>query len=185
MTPDLAAKRVEILREIFPSLKYVTFLGSTRDPATTNFVRETRVAVERFGVRFEPVLVAAPEEIEGAFATMAGAKVDAVIVQPIFAFTAHASARVAEIAVRNRLPTVSVYAHFARAGGLISYGPSPDFGRRAAAHYVNRILKGAKPGELAVEQPTNFELVVNLKTARALGLEVPPSMLARADEVIE
>jgi putative ABC transport system substrate-binding protein len=116
---------------------------------------------------------------------MARDGVEAVIVQPLFALNRTSAAIVADWAARHRLPTVSSFAHLPGAGGLMSYGPDPEFNRRRAADYVDRILKGAKPGDLPVEQPTKFELVINLKTAKALNLAIPESVLARADEVIE
>ena len=185
MMPDLESKRLELLHEILPNLNNVAFLGSTRDPAARNFVREAQVAAERIGIRFQPVLVGTPEENDGALASIARENVGAVIVQPIFALSSQSAAKVAELASRHRLPAISNYAHFARSGGLLSFGPHADFSLRAAAHYVDKILKGAKPGELPIQQPTKFELVINLKTAKALGLAVPPSLLARADEMIE
>jgi putative ABC transport system substrate-binding protein len=185
MMPDLESKRVELLREIMPGLKRVGFLGSTRDPAAKNFVREAQAAAERVGLRVHPVLVGSPDEIDGALVGMARDKIEAVIVQSLFVLSSGAAAKLAELALRDRLPAISNYAHFAERGGLMSYGPRGDFSRRAAAHYVGRILKGAAPADLPVQQPTEFQLVLNLRTAKALGLTIPPTLLARADEVIE
>ncbi|HJQ55947.1 MAG TPA: ABC transporter substrate binding protein, partial [Vineibacter sp.] len=112
-------------------------------------------------------------------------KVGAVIIQPLFALNTQAAARLAVLAERRRVPVITNYAHFPRSGGLISYRPPADFSRQATARYVDRILTGAKAGDLPVEQPTTFELVVNLKTAKALGLIFPSAVLARADEPIE
>lgn len=185
MMPDLESKRMEALRELLPGLRRVAFLGSSRDPATQGFVRGAQEAAARGGVELTPILITGPEEIDGALAAMARERFGAVIVQALFALSAQASARLADLAARHRIPVVTNFAHFPRAGGLISFGSRPDFGQRAAARYVDRILKGAKPGDLPIEQPTQFELVLNLKTAAALGLTVPQSLLQRADEVIE
>lgn len=185
MMPDLESKRMEALLELLPGLRRVAFLGSTRDPAAQAFVRGAQGAAARSGVELTPVLIAGPEDIDGALAALARDRTHAVIVQPLFSLSVVASARLAELATRHRIPVVTNYAHFPRAGGLISFGPMPEFGQRAAARYVDRILKGAKPGELPIEQPTQFELVLNLKTAATLGLMVPQSLLQRADEVID
>ena len=185
MMPDLESKRLELLRELLPNLKRVAFLGSTRDTAALGFVREAQVAARRVGVRLDPVLIETSEEIDGSLAGMVRDKIEAVVVQPLFALNAKAAARVADLAARHQLPAITNFAHFARNGGLISYGPPADFSRRAAALYVDRILKGAKPGDLPVQQPVTFQLVINLRTAATLGITVPPSLVARADEVIE
>ncbi|MCW5745846.1 MAG: ABC transporter substrate-binding protein [Alphaproteobacteria bacterium] len=185
MMPDLESKRLELLRELLPGLQRVAFLGSTRDPATKGFVREAQRAAARSGLRLEPVLIGGAGEIDGALAAMARDKIDAVIVQPLFALNTPAASQLAVLAARHRVPAITNFAFFARSGGLASYGPEASFGRRAAARYVDRILKGARPGDLPVEQPTRFELVINLTAARALGLAIPRSVLARADEVVE
>jgi len=185
MMPDLESKRIEVLRELLPGLRRIAFLGSMRDPATQAFVREAREAADRAGMELTPVLIGGPEEIDGVLAAMARDRIEAVIVQPLFALSARAAERLAEMAARHRIPAVTNFAHFPQSGGLISFGPRQALGQRAAARYVDRILKGAKPGDLPIEQPTQFELVVNLKTAASLGLAVPQSLLLRADEVIE
>ena len=185
MMPDLESKRLELLRELLPGLKRIAFLGSTRDPATVAFVREAKIAAEHAGLHFSPVLVGSSEEVDAALAGIVRDKVDAVIVQPLFALHRSDAAALGALAASHRIPVITNYAHFPQSGGLLSYGPHVDFARRAAARYVDRILKGASPGELAVEQPAKFEMVINLKTANALGLTVPASLLARADEVIE
>ena len=185
MMPDLESKRLELLRELLPGLKRIAFVGSTRDPATLAFVREAQVAAEHAGLHFRPVLVGSSEEMDAALVGIVRDKVEAAIAQPLFVLHRPDAAALAELAIRHRVPVIANYAHFPQLGGLLSYGPHVDFARRAVARYVDRILKGASPGDLAVEQPTKFELVINMRTAKTLGLTVPPMLLARADEVIE
>ena len=182
MSPDLAAKRLELLREVLPGMTRVGFLGSMRDPNTRTFLRETQAAAETLGLQLQSVLVAGPEQFESAFDTLTQGRAEALIIQPIF--TDH-RARIVELATRHRLPTISVYRLFPEAGALMSLGPSiPELYRRAAV-YVDKILKGAKPGDLPIEQPTTFALAINLKTAKAFGITIPEPVLVRADEVIE
>ena len=185
MMPDLESKRIELLRELLPGLSRIAFLGSARDPATQNFVREAQAAATRSGIRLDPVLIADAAEIDGALAAMARDGVGAVLVQPLFALSAQSAAGLAQAAARHRIPAVTHFRHFPQSGGLMSYGPMIDFSQRVAARHVDRILKGARPGDLPIEQPTHFELVLNLRTAAALGLTVPPSLLQRADELID
>jgi putative ABC transport system substrate-binding protein len=183
VSPAVAAKSLEALREVLPGLARVGFLGSTRDPNAQTFVQETDAAAKGLGMALQVAMVSGSTEYEPALAGMASGGGRAVIIQPIFANDA---SLLAELAARHGLATASTLI-FARAatGTLIGYGAPTARTMRQAAGQVDRILKGARPGELPVEQPTNFELVVNLRTARALGLTVPPSLLARADEVIE
>jgi len=181
--PDVAPKRVGLLREVAPGLKSVGFLGAISDPNTETFVRQIRSASEEIGVAFYPLLVTGKAEFARAFADFSGQAIDGVMVQPLFIID-H-SADIAGLALKHRLPTISDEARYARAGGLISYGVEWLKLTRRAAHFVDKILKGVKPGDLPVEQPTTFELAINLRTAKALGLTVPLTLLARADEVIE
>jgi len=129
-------------------------------------------------------VIATPEEIDGAFATMSRDAVGALIVQPLFVGGIGQGSRIADLAIRNRLPAMSDVNPFPEAGGLMSYGMNVSALYRRAAIYVDKILKGAKPAELPVEQPTKFELVINLKTAKQIGLTIPPNVFARADNVI-
>jgi ABC-type uncharacterized transport system substrate-binding protein len=124
------------------------------------------------------------EDLDGAFALIAKIRPQALVILPASLMTKYA-ARIAELALNCTTPTISYFRDFPEVGGLMSYGPSLDYSSRRAAVYVDQILKGAKPSDLPVQQPTKFELVMNLKTARALGLEIPPILLVRADEVIE
>ena len=182
ISSELNAKRLELLREILPGLSRMAFLGSKSDPNAETFLRETQAAAEKLGVRLQPVMVGGPEEFEGAFAAMVSGQAEALIVQPIFAL--HRT-RIAELAAQHRLPTAAANKPFAEAGCLVSFGASLSESMRQAAVCVDKILKGARPGELPVEQPTKFEVVINLKTAKTLGIEIPPALLARADEVID
>jgi len=182
--PELAGKRLELLREVIPKLSHVTFLAYARDPAHKLFVKEAQQAAERFGMKFQPLVITAPEEIESAFSAMIRERAGALVVQPLFIRGLGQGQRIAELAVRNRLPTVSDGSGFPEAGGLMLYGPDLQQSYRRAATYVDKILKGAKPADLPVQQPTKFELVINLKAAKQIGLTIPPNVLARADKVI-
>ena len=180
-SPELAGKRLELLRELRPGLTRVAFLGAANDPNTRTFVQETKAAANSISVQLQPFLVTGPEEFESAFASMISERADGLIVQPLF--FGHRT-KLAELAARHRLPMISDQRGFAEAGALGSYGVDRKTYYRQPAIFVDKILKGAKPADLPVEQPTKFELVVNLKVAKALGLTVPLPLLARA-EVIE
>lgn len=182
MLPELAPKRLELLREALPGITRIAFLASTRDPAAELFVRGTQAAGERMGIRVQPVYVGGPAEFEAAFAMIEKGANQAVVIQPLFL---EHSGTLAALSLQRRLPAVSDFKHSARAGLLMSYGPDVQWQRRTPAIYVDRILKGARPGDLPVEQPSQLELAVNMQTARALGLAIPEAILARADEVIE
>jgi ABC-type uncharacterized transport system substrate-binding protein len=182
--PELAGKRLELLSEIVPKLSRVAFLAHGGDPAHKLFVKEAQEAAERFGMKFQPLVIATPEQIEGAFAAMTREHAGALIVQPLFIAILGQGQRIANFAARNRLPTISDGNGFPEAGGLMFYGPDQLPRYRAAAYYMDKILKGAKPADLPVQQPTKFELVINLKTAKEIGLIIPPNLLARADRVI-
>ncbi len=182
VSTELSGKRLELLTELLPGLRKVAFLGSTLDPNAQTFVRATTAAAANLGIAMQPLLVEGPEGFDGASAAMADAGASAVIVQPIFM---DQRVRVAALALKHRLPTVSDHREFAQSGGLIAYGASAREQIWRIAYYVDRILKGARPGDLPIEQPTKFELLINLATAKALGLAIPTSILARADEVIE
>lgn len=185
MMPDLEPKRFGLLRELIPGLQRVAFLGSTRDPAAQSFIGVGRKVAASANLQFSATLVSEPDEIEAALVRLVQDKVEAVIVQPILALNTASAARLAQLSAQHKIPVITNFSYFARAGGLMSYGPNPDFSRRAAARFVDKVLKGAKPGDLPIEQPTKFELLVNLETAKALGITVPTSILLLADEVIE
>jgi putative ABC transport system substrate-binding protein len=180
---DTAGKRLEILRQIEPGLRAAAFLGSSKDPNTVTFVKETQTAAGRLGVKLTVKLIDGPQAInQSIFEDMKRDGSEAVIAQPIF--TGYQDEIVA-MAMKERLAVISDWAVFAKAGALFTYGARQAALMKRTAYYVDRILKGAKPAGLPVEQPTEFELVVNSKTAKALGLTVPLSLLTSADDVIE
>jgi len=178
-----AGKRLEFLRQIEPGLRAAAFLGSSKDPNTATFVNQTQMAADQMGIKLAVTLIDGPQAIEQpTFEAMKVDGVEAIIAQPIF--TGYQEEIVA-MAMKDRLPVISDWAVFANAGALFTYGARQAALMQRTAYYVDRILKGAKPADLPVEQPTEFELVINLKTAKALGLTVPQSLLALADDVIE
>jgi putative tryptophan/tyrosine transport system substrate-binding protein len=181
MGPETAGKSVELFRDMIPLLRRVGALANPDDPFTKPFLDRIQLAGHVGGIEIGPVaMVRSADEVDAAFAGMVRSRAQAVVVQGIFF-----SKSIADLAIKHHLPAASVLRSFVEVGGLISYGAyTPDIFRRSAL-LVHKILQGAKPEDLPVEQPTKFELVINLKTARALGLQVPPALLARADEVIE
>jgi len=181
---EMAGKRLELLRQLIPNLSRVAVLASdsTTNPFIPLFVRETTTVARNIGIRLDPVLVGGPADFEQAFAMMVENQTQAVIVQGLF--DSHRR-MIIELAARHRLASMFSFRENIVEGGLISYGSSqPDLLKRAAV-YVDKILKGAKPADLPVEQPSKFELVINFRTAKVLGLTVPPALFALADEVIE
>lgn len=184
VTPETAGKRLEMLREVVPQLDKVAVLWwpGSKDPYS--ILRALRDPGRRLGIALVSLPVGKAEDIEPAFEAAARERAQALIAQGDVLLFQHRR-KIAELANARRLPASYAWTAFAEAGGFMSYGPSiPEFFRRAA-DYVDRILKGAKPGDLAIEQPTQFELVMNVKTANALGITIPPSLLVRADRVIE
>jgi putative ABC transport system substrate-binding protein len=184
VTNDLSAKVAELLFEFMPSLKRVGVVSNSYNPNVAVQLRETEAALRKFNAQSRIVEARSPEEYDRAFADLNAHQVEAVIVLSDPSAVEN-SQRIADIARAAKLPSAFQRRESVLAGGLFSYGGSIVNQYRYAAVYVDRILKGAKPSELPVEQPTKFELVINLKTAKALGLTVPPTLLARADEVIE
>jgi ABC-type uncharacterized transport system substrate-binding protein len=184
MVPELVGKQLEILKEVVPKLSRVVLLGNPTNLSNAAQSREAEGAARVLGLRLQPVAARDPEEIDRAFVAMTREKPDAVIVLLDSIFLDRRT-RIADLAVKHRMPTVYGAGEHAEAGGLMTYGPNiPSMFRRAAT-FVDKILKGAKPADLPVEQPTKFELVINLKTAKALGLTIPQALLLRADQVIE
>ena len=184
MDAELGGKRLQLLREVIPNLARVAALASSvsTDPFSRPFVDDMQAAATIAGIQLVPVLVNGPNDFENAFAAMAKAEAQAVIVQGLF--DPHRKI-IIELAAKHRLPVMSGNRETAAAGGLISYSAKFAALYERAALYVDKILKGAKAADLPVEQPTKFEMVVNIKTARALGLTASPLLLAEADEVIE
>ena len=177
---ELAGKLVELIREMLPAAHRIAALANAPDPFSKPFVERIRLVGKATGTAIEAVMLRGPDELESAFTAMAKDPPDAVIVQPTLG-----SRHPAELALRYRIPAVSFIREFADEGGVMSYSVAHADVPRKAASFVDKILKGAKPANLPVEQPTRFELVINLKTAKALGLTVPRSLLAQADKVIQ
>jgi putative ABC transport system substrate-binding protein len=181
---DLAGKRLELLKETVPKLTRVRVLFNPADPSSAGSLKETRAAARELGIQVQSLEVRSPSDFETAIKAPSGGRVNALIIVQNALINAH-RARVVELAIKNRLPTMFGEAAHVESGGLMSYAPnSLDLFRRAAT-YLDKILKGAKPADLPVEQPTKFEFVINLKTAKQIGLTIPPNVLARADKVIK
>jgi putative ABC transport system substrate-binding protein len=180
ISAELAGKRIELLRDLIPGLTRVGLLVNPTNPFAMSLVDETRAAAKRAGVQLTVVDVRRSQAVDAAFSALTKQHAGAVIVDA--ALTAW---RAADLAILHRLPSISNQRNFVDSGGLMSHGAQFVDVQRRAASYVDKILKGAKPADLPVEQPTKFELVINLKTAKALGLTIPPSLLQRADQVIE
>ncbi|HET9880747.1 MAG TPA: ABC transporter substrate-binding protein [Candidatus Binatia bacterium] len=184
LSVDLSGKRVELLTETFPKTTRIAALQSPQDFEAGAGYKETQEAAKAFSLRLHPVEVQSANDFEPAFAQMnkAGETALLVILSPMITFN---SRRIVELALKYRLPGMYPTKQFAEEGGLMSYGPLIGDLYRRAATYVDKILKGANPGELPVEQPTKFELVINLKTAKQIGVTIPANVLARADRVIK
>ena len=182
MSSDLVEKQLEILKEIVPKVSRVALLHNPANPGNAPQVKHAQDAARALGVRLQLLGARDPGEIDSAFALMTAEQAVIVLVDA----TLQANrARITDLAARHHLPAVYGLSEYAEAGGLMAYGTNLLGMFRLSASFVDKILKGAKPGDLPVEQPTNFAFVINLKTAKALGLTIPPSLLARADQVIE
>jgi putative ABC transport system substrate-binding protein len=184
MVPELAGKRLELLREAVPGLARVALLLDTGPPNWHAQRHDHEAAARGLGVQLLPLEVRGPDEFAGAFQAATQGHAQALIMVQSPLFTTH-RAQLAELALASRLPTMSGEVGYAQAGGLMNYGPNLPESWHRAATYVHKILKGAKPADLPVEQPTKFELIINLKTAKALGITMPPPLLVFADEVIQ
>jgi putative ABC transport system substrate-binding protein len=184
MAPDLMAKRLELLKEVVPKVSRVALLQNPDNPASAAQLREAEAAARALGVQPQTLEARNPQEIEGAFAAMIRERAGALLILSDAIFFTQRR-QIAELAAKGRVPSIIGTRDYPDAGGLMAYGPNfLDLERRAAT-FVDRILKGAKPGDLPVEQPTKFDLVINLKTAKALGLTIPQWLLLRADHVIQ
>jgi len=184
LTPDLTGKRLELLKEILPGRTRVAVLWNPGNPVSEPELRKAEAAARSLGLQLQSLGVRDPREFASAFSSMKTERAGAVFVLPDAMFFGQRK-EIVDLAASNRLPLVAHLREFADAGGLMTYGPNVLDVHQRAATYVDKILKGAKPGDLPLEQPTKFELVINLKTAAALGFTVPPSLLERADHVIE
>jgi len=184
LAPELSGKRLQLLKEVTPKATQVAAIWNAANPAAARYLTETRSAARSLGVQLQSVEVRHPSDLDAAFETVTGARASALITLPDGMLLANKT-RIIEFAAKSRLPALFPDQEFAEAGGLMAYGPSLASNFRRAAAYVDKILKGAKPADLPIEQPTKFELTINLKTAKALGLTIPQSVLGRADQVIE
>jgi putative ABC transport system substrate-binding protein len=182
---DLAAKRLELLHELVPAATSIAYLRNPTNPVLSNAeTKEVQTAAQVLGVNLVILDASRQEDIQAAFATLVQRRVGGLLIsgEPLF-FTQ--IDQLALLAARHAIPTMSHFREFATAGGLIGYGPSVPSAYRQVGVYTGRILKGEKPADLPVQRASKIEFILNLKAARALGLEIPPSLLARADEVIE
>jgi putative ABC transport system substrate-binding protein len=183
LSPEMSGKQLELLKEIVPKLSRLAIIGNSTNPGDAQALRETVLAAGSFGVYLQYLDVLDPKDIEPAFRAATKGRADALLVFGNPVLNAHRT-QVVDLAVKHRLPATYTRPEFVEAGGLMIYGTSyTDLSRRAAT-YVDKILKGAKPGDLPVEQPKKFELVINLKAAKQIRLTIPPNVLARADRVI-
>jgi putative ABC transport system substrate-binding protein len=181
---ELNAKRLELLKEIVPRVTIVAVLGNATQ---TNFrpqLQALEVVARSMGVQLQPLEVRSPDDFDGAFLAAIKGRAGALIEMPSQMFYTHRE-QIADLARKSRLPAISSFIHFPEAGGLVSYGTNLLEMDRRAATYVDKILKGTKPADLPVEQPMKFELIINLKTAKQIGLTIPPNVLARADKVLK
>jgi putative ABC transport system substrate-binding protein len=181
---ELSGKRLEILKEAIPGMTRVAAAFNTLNPGTRSLFKETEAAATKLGLKALPLDIHFPDGVERAFAEAVRLRASAVVIISDGATIVH-RAQLGSAALQHHLPTIFANKTYLEGGGLMSYGPDIIEVWRRAATYVDRILKGAKPAEMPIEQPTKFELVVNLKTAKALGLTIPQSLLGRADEVIQ
>ena len=181
---EFSSKWLESLREVIPRVSRVAVLLNRASPASVGYLTVLQGAAQKLGIKLWPQDVRDLSQFEGAFAAMVAERAQGlvVVVDPL---TVRYRGRIAELAAKNRVPAVYGFREFVDAGGLMAYGVNVPYLCRRAAGYVDKILKGTKPGDLPIEQPTTFELIINLKTAKALGLTIPPSLLARTDEVIQ
>jgi putative ABC transport system substrate-binding protein len=184
MSPDLVGKQLELLKEVVPKVSRVALLRHPDNPASAAQLREAETAARALGVRLQPLEARNPQEIDSAFVAMTRERAGALLIIPDAIF-GNQRRQIAELAAKGRLPSGYWLPEYAEAGGLMAFGPNSLDLKRRAATYVDKLLKGAKPGDLPVEQPTKFELVINLKTAKAFGVTISPSLLQRADQIID
>jgi putative tryptophan/tyrosine transport system substrate-binding protein len=184
LAPEISGKQLELLKEIVSRLSRVAVFGTSTNPANAQLLREVELAARAFGVKLQYLDLRDPKDIETAFRAASKGRADAVLMLVPGTIVGARRTEIAELAVKSRLPAIYSGRAFVEAGGLMSYGVNnTDLDRRAAT-YVDKILKGTKPADLPVEQPTKFELIINLKAAKQIGLTIPPEVLARADRVI-
>ena len=182
--PELTGKRLELLKETVSKLSRVATVWNVANPGNAPLVRDTEVAARELGLELESIGVHAADELEKAFAIMAKRQIGALTVLSDFFMNTNRRL-IAELTIKNRLPSIFPSAVYVQPGGLMSYGPDIAATYQRAAYYVDKILKGARPADLPVEQPMKFEFVINLKAAKQIGLTIPPNVLARANQVIK
>ncbi len=185
VSPDLSAKLLEVLKDTVPNLSRIAVLWNAANPMKVLDFNETQRAAQTLGLTVYSIEMKAPSDLEAAFAAITRTRPDALLMLVDEVLALGMYPRIADFAVKQRLPSIIGEPRYAAAGGLMAYGPSVVDMLRRAASYVDKILKGTKPADLPVEQPAKFELVINMKTAKALGLTIPQSLLVRADEIIE
>jgi putative ABC transport system substrate-binding protein len=185
MAPDLVGKQLELLKEAIPKLSRVALLWNPDNPGSAPQLRQAEVAARALAVRLQALQARNPHEIDNAFAAMTRERADAFLILADAILGLNQRKQIAELAAKARVPAVYGVTEYAEAGGLMVYGANLLDLERRAATYVDKILRGAKPADLPVEQPTKFELVINLRTAKAIGLTIPPSLLQRADQIID
>ncbi len=183
LTPEISGKRLEVLKETVPRLSRLAVLGTSTEPGNALSLRETELTAGVFGVQIQYLEVPDPKDIGTAFHAASRGRADAILVLPGTVLNSRRT-QIVDLAVKSRLPAIYYAAEWVEDGGLMSYGVNFNDLFRRAATYVDKILKGRKPADLPVEQPTKFELVINLKTAKQIGLTIPPDVLALADKVI-
>jgi putative ABC transport system substrate-binding protein len=184
LSPELVGKRLELLHELVPSLTKIAVLRNPANRAEEVATRTTQTVAQKLGMSVTIVTLSEPGEFDNAIAALAQNGIESIIVPPDPMFNEHRS-KLVQLIARVRIPAIYMETGFVAEGGLISYGPNLKEMFRRSADFVDKILRGAKPADLPVEQPTTFELILNLKAAHALGLTVPPSILLRATEIIE
>jgi putative ABC transport system substrate-binding protein len=184
MASDLVGKQLELLKEVVPKVSRVALLWNPANPGSAPQLRQAEAAARALGVRLQPLEARGPQEIDSAFAAMTRERAGALLILPDAIF-GNQRRQIAELAAKRRLPSLLGVGEYAEAGGLMTYSANNLDLERRAATFVDKILKGAKPADLPVEQPAKFELVINLRTAKAIGLTIPQSLLLRADEVIQ
>ena len=184
LSPEISGKRLELLKEIVPKLSRVAVFGTSTSPVNAQELKEVELAAGALGVKLQYLDVLSSKDVETGFRGAVKARADAVLMMISMSVTNFQRKEIAELAVKSRLPVVYDSRLSVEAGGLMNYGVNPTDLLRRAATYVDKILKGANPAELPVEQPTKFEFIINLKAAKQIGLAIPPNVLARADKVI-
>jgi len=184
IAPQIAGKQLALLKEIAPGLSRVAVIANSTQSATAQSLKEAERAAAKLRVRLQPLDLRNPQDVETVLEAAREGRAQGLLVVTSFGFLSQRT-RIAEFSMKNRLPSMYPTVEYVEAGGLMAYGASTADGFRRAAIYVDKILKGARPADLPVEQPTKFELVINMKTAKALGLTIPPSVMLQADRVIE